>query len=202
MKMTKVKKGHVLVLRTNDKKNRAYGNFQYPKKGWVEAPDWKATEACGKGLHGALKGCGDGSLFNWAVDALWMVLEVEEKGIIDLGGKVKFKGGNVVYVGDRKTATDIIASVYGHIGIIGATVTGGYRATVTGGYRATVTGGDYATVTGGYCATVTGGNYAILSIKYWDGCRYRIATAYVGEDGIEANVAYRLNSKNKFVKVK
>ncbi len=139
--MKKVKDGHVLVLRTNDENNCSQGGFQYPKSGWIEAPDWKPTNECGNGLHGALKGCGGGGLFKWEIDALWMVLEVEESGIIDLGSKVKFKGGTVVYVGDRLTATNLIASVYGHIGIIGSTVTGGDMATVTGGNSATVTGG-------------------------------------------------------------
>jgi len=81
-----------------------------------------------------------------------------------------------------------------------ATVTGGDRATVTGGYYATVTGGDYATVTGGnratvtggYSATVTGGDYATLIVKYWDDDvqRWRIAIAYVGENGIQPNTSY------------
>ena len=30
----------------------------------------------------------------------------------------------------------------------------------------------------------------MVQVKWWDGERYRIATGYVGEDGIEANTAY------------
>jgi len=29
-----------------------YNGFLYPKKGWVEAPDWESTAECGHGLHG------------------------------------------------------------------------------------------------------------------------------------------------------
>jgi hypothetical protein len=73
-----------------------------------------------------------------------------------------------------------------------ATVTGGSFATVTGGYRATVTGGDYATVTGGDYATVTGGAGSVLQLRRYDGVRWRIVTAYVGEDGIKPDTPYRL----------
>ena len=196
MKPIKLKKGHVLVLRTNNKDNKSNeGTFQYPTKGVVEAPDWKPIQECGDGLHGAMMGCGDGELFNWRDDALWMVLSVEESSIIDLDGKVKFPKAEVVYVGDRKTATDIVASVYGHIGIIGATVTVGDKEMATAG--------DKGTATAGFEGTATAGDNGILNIKYHDdkNNRYRLAIAYVGEKGIEPNVPYKLNKNNEFIKV-
>jgi hypothetical protein len=49
-------------------------------------------------------------------------------------------------------------------------------------------------------ATVTGGNGSTLIVKWWDGKRTRIAVGYVGEDGIEANVAYKVVD-GKFVQV-
>ena len=83
----------------------------------------------------------------------------------------------------------------------GATLTGGYGATLTGGDGATLTGGDGATLTGGDRATLTGGDYAELRIRYLDAkCdRWRTAIAYVGENGIKAGVAYRLNGNHEFV---
>ena len=81
-----------------------------------------------------------------------------------------------------------------------STVTGGQDSTVTGGYRSTVTGGEFSTVTGGYWSTVTGGNGSVLSLKWFDGRRDRIITAYVGEDGIEPNVPYKLDENGKFVR--
>jgi hypothetical protein len=136
--------------------------------------------------------------------------------IVDLGGKIKTDRCTVMYAGDRKTATDKIRNLCGDGPIIGGFVTGGYGATVTGGdyatvtggnvstvtggYRSTVSGGCRATVTGGYRSTVSGGNGATLSIKWWDGSRYRIAVAYVGEDGIKAGTPYRIEA-GKFVEL-
>ena len=81
-----------------------------------------------------------------------------------------------------------------------ATVNGGNGSTVSGGNWSTVSGGDWSTVSGGEWSTVSGGDRAILQVKWDDGIRFRIATAYVGEDGIEANVKYRVNNKGKFMK--
>jgi hypothetical protein len=97
-----------------------------------------------------------------------------------------------------------------------STVTGGAGSTVTGGVDSTVTGGDYSTVTGGAGSTVTGGvdstviggvdsiitgeHGSALSIKWYDSFRPRITVAYVGEDGIEPNVPYKLDANRKFVR--
>jgi hypothetical protein len=92
--------------------------------------------------------------------------------------------------GDRSTLT----------GGGGSTLTGGDYSTLAGGYGSTLTGGDYSTLTGGDRSTLTGGDYSTLSIKWHDGRRYRIAIGYVGEDGIKANVPYRVQN-GKFVAV-
>ena len=101
----------------------------------------------------------------------------------------------------------------------GSTVTGGYNSTVTGGNESTVTGGNYSTVTGGNYSTVTGGNWStvtggvrstvtggcgsILNIQYYDYPlgRYRIKTAYVGEEGILPGVKYKLDLDRNFKEV-
>jgi hypothetical protein len=88
----------------------------------------------------------------------------------------------------------------------GGTATAGDGGTATAGEDGTATAGEGGTATAGEGGTATAGKNGILNIKYWDekNSRYRIATAYVGEDGIEPNVAYRLNcssKKRKFVKV-
>ena len=49
--------------------------------------------------------------------------------------------------------------------------------------------GAYVTV--GDRGTATAGDGGQLRIKWYDGERYCTAVLYVGEDGIEANVAYR-----------
>ena len=106
------------------------------------------------------------------------------------GDRATVTGGDRATVtgGDEATVT----------GGYGATVTGGYGATVTGGNEATVTGGDGATVTGGYGATVTGGNEATVTGGWYDGNRYRLAVAYVGENGIKPDTPYRVDDHGNF----
>ena len=175
----------VLVLRTCRSDMTSHGGFKWPRRGKVEAPDFKPTKACGNGLHGFLWGEGDAGLADWSADANWLVVKVDSADIIDLGSKVKFPRGSVVCCGDRKKATDYLVSrAPRETACMGAFVTGGDGSTVTGGYR--------STVTGGYRSTVTGGDGSTLSVKWWDGARYRIAVAYVGEDGIKADTPYRV----------
>jgi len=107
--------------------------------------------------------------------------------------------GSSVTGGDRSTVTG-----GDHSTVTGgdhSTVTGGNRSTVTGGKLSTVTGGGESKVTGGYLSLVSGGEGSTLSIEWHDGERIRILTAYVGEDGIEPNVAYMLDKNGKFVRV-
>ena len=184
-----------LILRTCAKDGTSYGNFRWPLTvgAIVEAPDWDHIPRCGNGLHGALHGEGDGGLFNWSADAVWMVVEADDDWIIDLGGKVKFPACVIRHVGDQRSATgyimahDPLARV-----VIGACVTSGHSGTSTSGDRGTSTSGDGGTSTSGY-----GG---ILQIKWYDGSRYRIATAYVGENGILPNTPYRLDRAGNFVR--
>ena len=82
-----------------------------------------------------------------------------------------------------------------------STLTGGYGSTLTGGYGSTLTGGDDSTLTGGDRSTLTGGDDSTLIWKIWDGSRYRITAAYVGEDGIKPNVPYTIKN-GKVVEVK
>ena len=100
----------VLILRTCTASLTSQGGFQWPTSGHVAAPDWKPTQACGHGLHGLLWGCGDASLLDWSEQAKWLVVEVTEASIIDLGDKVKFPEGTVVYCGDRNGAANLIAA--------------------------------------------------------------------------------------------
>ena len=155
-----------LVLKVVSSDMKSYGGFQWPGVGAVAvADDWDEEPTCGGGLHGWLNGVGDASCQSWSKspDAKWLVLSVDTETLVDLGGKVKFPKAEVVHVGDKKSAGDVILAT-GFIGpVIGATVTGGDYATVTGGYGATVTGRDYATVTGGRRATVTGGYGATVT---------------------------------------
>jgi len=175
----------VLVLRTCAADMTSYEGFRWPESGPVEAKDWNAKPECGHGLHGLLWGEGDGGLLAFARDARWLVVEVPAGSTIDLAGKVKFPRGVVVHRGDRKSATDYLRERAPGRAIVGGTATAGDGGTATAGYRGTATAGD-------------GG---ILNLRWWGGKRYRIATFYVGEDGIEPNTPYRCDQNGKPVKV-
>ena len=45
------------------------------------------------------------------------------------------------------------------------------------------------------------GENGCASVPWYDGKRTRIAVAYVGENGIEANTPYYVNDEGQFVKV-
>ncbi len=158
-----VPKGKVLVLRTCYKDGRSPSDrargFVWPTSGPVEAKDWNPEAVCGFGLHGALWGEGDGSLFAWDPDALWIVVEVEEVSIVNLQGKVKFPNGKVIFAGSRLDATALIRSLApGSRSIIGGTATAGYRGTATAGHGGTATAGHGGTATAGYGGTATAGD--------------------------------------------
>ena len=200
-----------LMLRTCNADMTAYGGFVWPEEGYVECPDWDPAPRCGHGLHGFLWGEGDSSLASWDEDAKWLVVEFVLGEEVDLNGeKIKVPRGWVVPIAkDRQTATRYIADNGGAgKAIIGFLSTAGYRGTATAGDYGTATAGDYGTATAGYHGTATAGYHGTatageggeLRIRWWNG-RYRTAVAYVGEDGIKVNTAYRLNKCGIFVEV-
>jgi len=172
----------VWVLKTISKDKTSYnGKFKWnTKKGAINtAKDYKRTKKCGRGLHGALKGEGDGGLFSWNADALWLVLEVKnDKDLIQLDGKVKFKTCKMIYAGTREKATEMIYKKY-HTAVIGGTSTSGDKG------------------------TSTSGKDGIIQIKFWDSKkdRHRFKTGYIGEEGLKPNVKYKLDENNEFEEV-
>jgi len=111
--------------------------------------------------------------------------------------------------GDSGTSTsgDYGTSTSGYRG----TSTSGDSGTSTSGDSGTSTSGDYGTSTSGDSGTSTSGNYGtamsgdggILELRYWDAKakRYRVVVGYVGEDGLEPNVPYRLDDQHKLVEI-
>ena len=189
--MTNIQKGRALILRTCNADMTSYEGFKWPESGHVEAPDWEATDDCRNGLHGFLWGEGNSALADWSPAARWIVAEVSEW--IDLNGKVKFPSANVIFCGDRKSATDFLRANGATGAVIGAFSTAGYRGTATAGY-----GG---TATAGYYGTATAGDRGAICIKWRDGSRYRIAVGYIGEDGLKPNTPYRCEY-GKFIEVR
>ena len=201
-----IHRGDAYVLRTCAADMTSHGGFVWPREGVVEAPDWQPTADCGRGLHGFLWGEGDGSLADWSRDAVWIVSRINEW--IDLDGKVKFPRAEVVFSGSREDATAKIRELGANGAVIGSTLTGGHGSILTGGHgsiltggdRSTLTGGDYSILTGGHGSILTGGDGSILCLSWRDGNRHRIVVAYVGEDGVKADTAYRLRD-GKLVEV-
>ncbi len=94
----------VLVLRVCQSTGHSRNNFYWPQSGPVNCPDWADNKECGNGLHGWLHGVGNGYDANGRllknVNSLWLVVEVPS--YIDLGGKIKFPSGTVVFSGTQE----------------------------------------------------------------------------------------------------
>ena len=153
----------VLVMRTCNanlrSEHEAAKGFQWPKSGYVAAPDWNPTEKCGGGLHGLLWGEGDSNLLNHSPTAKALVVRVTEDDIVHLDGKVKFPSGHVVFCGTRHQAAAFIQNNGGqgkatHYG----TATAGNRGTATAGDYGTATARDYGTATARDYGTATAGD--------------------------------------------
>ncbi|NAR60043.1 DUF7666 domain-containing protein [Acinetobacter haemolyticus] len=197
--------------------------------GTTVAEDWIENKECGNGLHGWLFGSGDYSYSNYLdADSKWMVLEVDLKSIVMLGEKCKFPKAKTLFVGDKKSAADYLitnepraknVSVIGAslevgdngsvlVGALGTatagdwgTATAGASGTATAGASGTATAGYKGTATAGYKGTATAGASGEIRIQYWDAKaeRYRTAIGYIGEDGLKADTAYKLDENHKFV---
>ncbi len=188
-----------LILRTCDANMQSHGGFQWPRSGLVAAPDWDQAPECGNGLHGFLRGEGDGDLADWSSDAVWLVAEVET--FVDLSGKVKFPTAEVIFAGSRLEATALVRARYPDAAVIGANVAVeagrmavvGYSGTATAGNYGTATAGNYGTATAGYRGTATAGdggtatagNYGTATAGYRGTATagYR-GTATAGEGGM------------------
>ena len=128
--------------------------------------------------------------------------------VISHGGQSRAVAGANVSAGRWGTATagDEGTATAGYRG----TATAGYWGTATAGYWGTATAGDRGTATAGYEGTATAGDggtatvgdRGTIVIRWYDGSRCRLTTLYVGEDGIEPNVAYHLDDKGRPVRVK
>jgi len=187
--------GHSLVLRTCNADLTSYNGFRWPESGAVEAPDWNPRAECGNGLHGLLWGFGNGSLLNWDADAKWLVVDVVTADVVEIGDKVKFPRCEVVYCGTRDEAVALlIAHGADSTKVVSGTATAGYSGTATAGYSGTATAGDSGTATAGDSGTII--------IRSWDEAkqRRRFHVGYIGEDGLEPNVPYRLDHNFKFVR--
>lgn len=169
---------HSLVLRACSEDMSSKNNFKWPTSGVVECPDWDSVPMCGKGLHGWLYGHGDGSASEyWSKNDKWLVVSVETSSIIELKGKVKFQKGEVLFCGDRKSATDflmkheprsLLKPVIGAFAILGDNQTAitGDRGTSISEKGGNSISGDYGTSTSGDYGTSTSDDYGKSTSGY------------------------------------
>ena len=196
----------VLILRSCNAQLQSYGGFQWPESGPVSAPDWKPNVACGNGLHGFLWGEGDSSLADFGETSKWLVVSVVQSSIVDIGGKVKYPSGIVVFCGDRIAAGKYVVD-NGGFGrrVISGTATAGDAGTATAGARGTATAGYAGTATAGDDGTATAGDAGTVAIHHWNGKRWKLKIATIkdedGDGDLEPNAKYRLNNNGEFVKV-
>ena len=78
------------------------------------------------------------------------------------------------------------------------TATAGYAGTATAGARGTATAGARGTATAGDGGTATAGARGSIVIRSWDEAnrRRRFTVGYIGEDGLEPDVAYQVVDGN------
>jgi len=157
-----------LVLRTCASDLKSYGGFQWPSSGKVIAPDWDPKPECGNGLHGALYGEGNGDLLDFGSDSKWLVVEVELKNVVDLGGKVKFPECKIKYCGDRLGASKYLQEngCDGREIIGGYSTSGDYGRSITG-YRGESSSGYKGTSISGYFGTSISKNYGESISRNW-----------------------------------
>ena len=199
----------ILLLRTCGQNGEAHDGFLWPLTvGSVVEPErWDPNPKrdCGDALHALAWGEGDGSLLNWSPDARWLVVSADAADVLPArGGKNRCRRVVVEHVGDRESATRYLID-HGAAGraVVGASVTAGDYGTATAGDRGTATAGDYGTATAGDYGTATAGDRGTVCERWYDrkASRARIAVGYVGENGIEARVAYRADDNGKLIAV-
>jgi len=159
--------------------------------------------------HGTVVFCGKRD------DAVRMVAERAPAGTIGVAGTATAGYRGTATAGEAGTATagyagtatagDRGTATAGYAGTATAgeagTATAGDRGTATAGEAGTATAGEAGTATAGYRGTATAGEAGILTLRWWDGKRYRIGVFYVGEDGVLPNTKYKLGERGKLVKV-
>ena len=115
-----------------------------------------------------------------------------------------YRGSATAGVGGTATAGDYGTATAGDDG----SATAGYYGTATAGDDGTAMAGDDGTATAGDDGTATAGNRGTamagvggtILIRWFDKIsgRYRIATGYIGEDNLQAGIAYRVDDRGSF----
>jgi hypothetical protein len=152
------------IIRTCNSDFTSHNGFRWPALGEVVCPDFDAAKECGAGLFGFLNGCGKGWLAAWSGKPQWLLVAVPSDTIIDLGDKVKFPRGEVIFSSQDRLA--VIAELEARKSLsLNLPVVGAKRISLklgailtTGDYGLTTTG-DYGTSKSGYCGVSFSGDF-------------------------------------------
>ncbi|WP_179196231.1 DUF7666 domain-containing protein [Pseudomonas aeruginosa] len=173
----------------------AYGTATAGDEGTATA-GYKGTATAG------YKGTATAGYKGTATAGNWGTATAGYKGTATAGDRGTATAGNrgTATAGNWGTATagDEGTATAGDEG----TATAGYKGTATAGYKGTATAGYKGTATAGYKGTATAGEKGEIRIRYWDEKteRYRTVIGYIGEDGLEPNVPYKLSAGRKLVR--
>ena len=175
---------------------------------------------CGGGLHGIAGVTDDWGLLNWDIEAKALILKTEKAELLQVSGKVKFRFCVVEKVTSLAAALcEVICTAFrinqqveeikkesGHDKIASGAdsqlAASGVRSKLAAsGVRSQLaaSGKDSVAVAASPCCTAKAGENGAIVLTWHDGNRYRIAVAYVGENGIEAGVFYKLNESGAFI---
>ena len=89
----------------------------------------------------------------------------------------------------------------GHNSTLAASGDGSKLAASGDGSILAASGKNSICMAAGYASTAQVGENGVIELPYYDGIRTRVAVGYVGENGIEPNVEYKVNNNGIFEKV-
>ena len=89
----------------------------------------------------------------------------------------------------------------GHNSNLAASGDGSKLAASGDGNKLVASGKNSICMAAGYVSTAQVGENGVIVLPYYDGIRPRVAVGYVGENGIEPNVEYKVNNNGIFEKV-
>ena len=211
-------KDPVQVIRTCDKDMKGFGGFPWPESGPVEAPEewdkswgpkpsnyiggFRKDVDCGGGLHGIAGVTDDWGLLNWDIEAKALILKTEKAELLQVSGKVKFRFCVVEKVTSLAAALcEVICTAFRINQQVEEIKKESGHDKIASGVRSQLaaSGKDSVAVAASPCCTAKAGENGAIVLTWHDGNRYRIAVAYVGENGIEAGVFYKLNESGAFI---
>ena len=199
--------GEVLILRRIPKSRVTDGSGKGKSFTWptgvgsvVECPDWNPEPKCGGGLHGWPCGFGLGEGCDYdIIDDIWLVIGAKPEDVVgelDGGAKCKFRRGTIRLEGSFGEAMAKVAPVF-RACVDARSASGEYSKLTTSGQYSNLaaSGENCCCATANADCRVKVGPRGAFALPYWtevDG--WRFLTGKVGENGIEANVWYRVEN--------